>query len=298
MNHNLALWHLFFRVVETGSLIKAAKDLRLDPSVASRRLATLEYQLKVQLINRSTRKLSLTEAGMLAYEQMLPLLNEVDSIVSNISNNELAGRIKVTAPVNIGEHYVTQWLTMFQQKNPAIIFDLILSDDCLDLRKEGVDLAIRIGELPSSTLIAKKLGNISGTLCASPIYLEKYGTPLHPQDLKKHRSIIYSLHKNTNPTRLQLSCNDRIERVELSSYFHLNNVGAIYRAVCDGAGIHAGPTWLFNKDIQDGKLIRLLPDWILPELPVHLLRVKNDYVLSRISTLSDWIEKCWQAEKI
>ncbi|WP_340614602.1 LysR family transcriptional regulator [Xenorhabdus thailandensis] len=298
MNHDLALWHLFFRIVEKGSLIKAAKDLRLDPSVASRRLATLEHQLKVQLINRSTRKLSLTDTGILAYEKMRPLLNEVDSILSDISGNSLAGKIKITAPVNFGEHYVTQWLTIFQQKNPDIIFDLVLSDNCLDLRQEGIDLAIRIGELSVSTLVAKKLGNISGVLCASPVYLNKYGTPLHPQDLTKHRSIIYSLHQNAYPTRLQLSCNGHIERVELSSSFYLNNVGAIYQAVCDGAGIHAGPMWLFNKAIQDGKLIRLLPDWTLPILPVHLLRSQNSYVLNRIIALSDWIEKCWPTEGI
>ncbi|WP_338884783.1 LysR substrate-binding domain-containing protein [Xenorhabdus sp. TH1] len=298
MNHDLALWHLFFRIVEKGSLIKAAKDLRLDPSVASRRLATLEHQLKVQLINRSTRKLSLTDTGILAYEKMRPLLNEVDSILSDISGNSLAGKIKITAPVNFGEHYVTQWLTIFQQKNPDIIFDLVLSDNCLDLRQEGIDLAIRIGELSVSTLVAKKLGNISGVLCASPVYLNKYGTPLHPQDLTKHRSIIYSLHQNAYPARLQLSCNGHIERVELSSSFYLNNVGAIYQAVCDGAGIHAGPMWLFNKAIQDGKLIRLLPDWTLPILPVHLLRSQNSYVLNRIIALSDWIEKCWPTEGI
>ncbi|KLU16787.1 MULTISPECIES: LysR family transcriptional regulator [Xenorhabdus] len=298
MNHDLALWHLFFRIVEKGSLIKAAKDLRLDPSVASRRLTTLEHQLKVQLINRSTRKLSLTDAGMLAYEKMRPLLNEVDSILSDISGNSLAGKIKITAPVNFGEHYVTQWLTIFQHKKPDIIFDLVLSDNCLDLRQEGIDLAIRIGELSVSTLVAKKLGNISGVLCASPAYLTKYGTPLHPQDLTKHKSIIYSLHQNAYPARLQLSCNGHIERVELSSSFHLNNVGAIYQAVCDGAGIHAGPMWLFNKAIQDGKLIRLLSDWTLPILPVHLLRSQNSYVLNRIIALSDWIEKCWLTEGI
>ncbi|MCC8365215.1 LysR family transcriptional regulator [Xenorhabdus sp. PB61.4] len=299
MNHDLALWQLFFRIAEKGSLIKAAKDLRLDPSVASRRLAALEQQLKVQLINRSTRKLSLTEAGKLAYFRMLPLLNEIDNTLSDISGNALSGIIKITAPVSFGEHYVTQWLTVFQHKNPDIIFDIVLSDSCLDLRQEGIDLAIRIGELPDSTLIAKKLGNISGVLCASPKYLAKYGTPMYPQDLTKHKSIIYSLHQNIHPTNLQLSRNELIERVELFGSFYLNNVGAIYQAVCDGAGIHAGPKWLFNNAIKDRILIQLLPDWTLPSLPVHLLRVQNNYVLNRILILSDWITECWkQVENI
>ncbi|MEQ1963845.1 LysR family transcriptional regulator [Xenorhabdus khoisanae] len=294
MNYDLTLWHLFFRIVERGSLTKAAKDLRLDPSVASRRLAALEHQLKVQLINRSTRKLSLTAAGTLAYEQMRPLLNEMDGILGDISNKALAGKIKITAPVNFGERYVTQWLTLFQLQNPDITFDLVLSDQCLDLRQEGIDLAIRIGELPSSALVAKKLGNMSGILCASPEYLLKHGTPEHPQDLSHHKSIIYSLHQHISPTRLQLSRNHEVEQVELSGSFYLNNVGAIYQAVCHGAGIHAGPAWLFSEAIHNGKLIRLLTEWQLPALPVHLLRMKSHYVPNRISVLMDWMVSCWQ----
>ncbi|PHM44535.1 LysR family transcriptional regulator [Xenorhabdus mauleonii] len=294
MNYDLALWHLFFRIVERGSLIKAAKDLHIDPSVASRRLATLEHQLKVQLINRSTRKLSLTAAGAVAYEQMRPLLDEIEGVLGDISNKSLAGKIKITAPVNFGEHYVTQWLTIFQLRHPDITFDLVLSDQCLDLRQEGIDLAIRIGELPASTLIAKKLGNMSNVLCASPEYLLKHGTPEHPQDLSYHKSVIYSLHQNTSPTRLQFSRGHAVEHVDLSGNFYLNNVGAIYQAVCHGVGIHAGPAWLFNDAILNKKLVRLLPDWQLPTLPVHLLRMKSHYVPSRISALIDWITLRWK----
>ncbi|MDX7991293.1 LysR family transcriptional regulator [Xenorhabdus littoralis] len=294
MNHDLTLWHLFFRIVERGSLTKAAKDLHLDPSVASRRLAILEHQLKVQLINRSTRKLSLTAAGTVAYEQMRPLLDEMDSVLGDISNKSLAGKIKITAPVNFGERYVTQWLTLFQHQNPDITFDLVLSDQCLDLRQEGIDLAIRIGELPASTLIAKNLGNMSGVLCASPEYLLRHGTPEHPQDLNYHKSVIYSLHQNASLTRLQLSRDHVVEHAELSGNFYLNNVGAIYQAVCRGVGIHAGPAWLFNEAILNKKLVRLLPDWQLPTLPVHLLRMKSHYVPSRISALIEWIVLCWK----
>ncbi|CDG16113.1 LysR family transcriptional regulator [Xenorhabdus doucetiae] len=294
MNHDLTLWQLFFRIVERGSLTKAAKDLRLDPSVASRRLAALEHQLKVQLINRSTRKLSLTAAGTLAYEQIRPLLYEMDGILGDISNKSLAGKIKITTPVNLGERYVTQWLTLFQHQYPDITFDLVLSDNCLDLQQEGIDLAMRIGELPASSLVARKLGNMAGVLCASPDYLQKYGTPRHPQDLSFHKTIIYSLHQHISPTRLQLSRDHEIEQIELSGNFYLNNVGAIYQAVCHGAGIHAGPAWLFNEAIYSGKLVKLLPDWQLPALPVHLLRMKSHYVPHRISVLMDWMVLCWQ----
>ncbi|WP_237385586.1 LysR family transcriptional regulator [Xenorhabdus sp. Sc-CR9] len=294
MNYDLTLWHLFFRIVERGSLTKAAKDLRLDPSVASRRLAALEHQLKVQLINRSTRKLSLTTAGTMAYEQMRPLLNEMDGILSDISNKSLAGKIKITAPVNLGERYVTQWLTLFQHQHPDIIFDLVLSDKCMDLRHEGIDLAIRIGKLPASSLVAKKLGDMVGVLCASPEYLQKHGTPVHPQDLSHHKSIIYSLYQNSHPTRLLFHRDHVTEQVELSGNFYLNNAGAIYQAVCLGAGINAGPAWLFNEDILSGKLVRLLPDWQFPELPVHLVRIKSHYVPSKISALMDWLVLCWK----
>ncbi|PHM74873.1 substrate binding domain-containing protein [Xenorhabdus kozodoii] len=257
MNHDLTLWQLFFRIVERGSL---------------------------------------TTAGTLAYEQMRLLLNEMDGILRDISNKSLAGKIKITAPVNFGERYATQWLTLFQHQNPDITFDLVLSDSCLDIRQEGIDLAIRIGELPASRLVAKKLGNMLGVLCASPSYLLKHGTPKHPQDLSYHKAIIYSLHQHISSTRLQLFRAHEVKQVELSGNFYLNNVGAIYQAVCHGVGIHAGPAWLFNEAIQSGQLIRLLPDWQLPALPVHLLRMKSHYVPHRISVLMDWIALCWQKE--
>ncbi|PHM50879.1 transcriptional regulator PtxR [Xenorhabdus miraniensis] len=138
-----------------------------------------------------------------------------------------------------------------------------------------------------------------GILCASPEYLLKHGTPKHPQDLSHHKSIIYSLHQHISPTRLQLFRNHvvrkhEIEQVELSGSFYLNNVGAIYQAVYHGAGIHAGPAWLFDEAIDSGKLIRLLPDWQLSALPVHLLRMKSHYVPNRISVLIDWIALCWK----
>ncbi|POA17309.1 LysR family transcriptional regulator [Pseudomonas sp. FW300-N1A1] len=296
-NDDTSIWRLFFRVVDRGSLTKAAEDFQLEPSSVSRQITALEKRLSTQLLNRTTRKISLTCAGMRAYEQMRPLIDEMDYVVANldVSLPTLHGLVRVSAPVNFGERYVTSWLATFQRLNPGITVDLELSDRALDLMAEGVDVAIRVGHLPVSTLIARRLGTMSHVLCASPGYLAAHGTPLHPHDLPEHKAIIYSWLSERNPTRIALEHKGQVESVELSGCFFLNNVGAIYRAMLDGVGLHAGPRWLFNDSLKSGELVHLLPQWSLPALPVNLVRLKSPFVPDRIVALCDWLAECWEA---
>lgn len=295
-NDEVALWRLFFRIVERGSLSKAAEDLQLEPSSVSRRITALERRHKTQLLNRSTRNLSLTPAGARAYERMRPLIEEIDCALAELGVHSLnlTGTIRVTAPVSFGTRYVTSWLTAFQRSHPGVVLDLVLSDRCLDLMAEGIDVAIRIGEMPPSELVVRRLGTMPNIICASPAYLAEFGTPKRPVDLSVHRAVLYSLGRDKHLARLKMERAGVTENVELASTFFLNNVDAIHCAVLNGAGIHAGPSWLFNTALQSGELVQVLRDWSLLALPVHVVRLKGRYVPLRIATLCDWLLYCWR----
>ncbi|MFJ7142826.1 LysR family transcriptional regulator [Pseudomonas protegens] len=295
-NQDNAAWRIFFRVVERGSLTLAAEDLHLEPSSVSRQLTALERRLNSQLLNRSTRKVSLTPVGTRAYEQMRPLIEEMDALLAGLDQQQttLSGRLRVSAPVALGERHVATWLAAFQQRHPHIVLDLLLCDRALDLMAEGIDLALRVGHLPASSLVARPLGALSHGLYASPGYLQTHGTPQHPGDLPAHRALIYSWMTEHSPSQLTLTRQGQVENVELNGSFYLNNVGAIRAALLAGAGLHAGPDWLLDEALQRGELRRLLPQWQLPALPVNLLRLHSRFVPERVSTLSDWLAECWQ----
>jgi len=233
-----------------------------------------------------------------AYEQMRPLLDEMEGVIAGLdgASPAIAGTIRLTAPVNFGERHLVPWLTSFQKQHPQILLDLILSDSRLDLRSEAIDLALRVGELPLSDLVARRIGHMPNLLCASRSYVDACGFPARPQDLTGHRAILYSLGQERHRTRLRLSKGGKDVSVELQGVFYLNNAGAILQAVRQGAGIHAGPKWLFQEGIRSGELVELLPDWQLPGLPVHLVRLSNQYEAKRVKALGDWIANCWAEE--
>lgn len=295
MNDEVSLWRLFFRIVERGSLSKAAEDLQLEPSSVSRRITALEKRLKVQLLYRSTRNLSLTAAGERAYEKMRPIIEDMEGVLTDLDARSpiVSGTIRITAPVSFGECYVTRWLMAFQRQHPAVLFDLVLSDNRLDLMEEGFDLAIRIGEMSASDLVVRRLGDMPNIICASPAYLAETSVPRRPADLRLHRAVVYSLSREKHLSRLKMERAGETQHVELTGIFFLNNVGAIRQAVIGGAGIHAGPAWLFKSCLETGELVQLLPDWRLAALPVHLVRLKSRYVPHRITALYDWLYQCW-----
>ncbi len=213
-------------------------------------------------------------------------------------STELSGTIRITAPVNLGERFLAGWLTAFQHVHPDIIIDLVLSDRSMDLIQEGIDIALRIGHLPDSELVARKIGDVHGVLCASPAYLEKHCTPEEPAQLARHSTVIYSWRQDGRPTQLTLTRGTLQKTVELRGTFFANHVGAIHQAVLDGAGFHAGPIWLFGDAIREGRLVPVLTDWQLPVLPVHILRLKHPYVPARFSALSDWLVDSWKNEPL
>ncbi|WP_313739119.1 LysR family transcriptional regulator [Pseudomonas sp.] len=295
MNDDISLWRLFFRIVERGSLTKAADDHDLEPSSVSRRISSLEKRLNVRLLNRTTRQVAMTEAGSRAYELMKPLIDEMEGVIADLDGGSplIAGTVRMTAPVNFGERHLVPWLTAFQRQHPQVLLDLVLSDSRIDLRGEAMDLALRVGELPVSDMLTRRIGSMPSGLYASPAYVRAHGLPQKPQDLATHRAILYSLGQERHRTRLRLQRDGKEVSVELQGVFYLNNVGGILQAVRQGAGFHPGPRWLFQEWVDSGELVELLPEWGLTGLPVHLVRLNNRYEPKRVKALEDWIEQCW-----
>jgi DNA-binding transcriptional LysR family regulator len=194
-NDDLAAWRIFFRVVELGSISKAASEANVEPSSVSRRISTLESRVGAQLLTRTARAITLTDAGSQAYEKIRVLIGELDSATDELQleHTELSGLIRLSAPISLGDHDVlVQWLAEFQKQNPQVEIELMLSNAYVDLLESNIDLAIRIGALKDERLIARSLGDMHAIMCASPDYLTEHGTPTHPSELTEHRKVIYT----------------------------------------------------------------------------------------------------------
>ena len=295
-NDDLAAWRLFFRVIELGSITKAADEANIEPSSVSRRLSTLEAKIGSQLLTRTARSIKLTAAGSQAYDKILPLIQELDGETENLVSEKyhLSGFIRLSAPVSFGDHDgLVHWLAAFQKQYPKVVIELLLSNAYMDLLENNIGLAIRVGNLAEERLIAHKLGILSSILCASPEYLAQYGIPKHPEDLKNHRKIIYT--GAISKGYLSLSKDKEDYQVELVGQMRINHLNAIYRATLAGVGIHLmAPLWHCKEDLKSGRLVQILPEWSLPNLTVHLLRLPQRHTPQRILVLSQWLQKSWQ----
>ncbi|MCG7588778.1 LysR family transcriptional regulator, partial [Photobacterium sp. OFAV2-7] len=185
--------HVFIRVVETGSITKAAEQLNLAKSAVSKRLSELENRLNSKLINRTTRKSSLTEAGTLYYQQVKQILEEVDELNNRISSatQHLEGSLKLALPLSFGLSQLAPALDIYAKKYPNLKIETDFSDRKVDIVEEGFDLAFRIGHIEDSSFRARKIAPIKHVLCASPEYLEQHGTPASLEELKSHRFLKY-----------------------------------------------------------------------------------------------------------
>lgn len=294
-NDDLAAWRIFFRVIELGSISKAANEANVEPSSISRRLSSLEQRVGTQLLNRSSRSVTLTKAGTHAYEKIRLLVDEIDHATDALvlEPSTLPELIRLAAPISLGDHDVLlRWLTDFQIRHPAIQIELKLSNSFVDLLEENIDLAIRVGTLKDERLIARPLGEMRAIICASPHYLQQYGTPQHPSDLLNHRQVIYT----GMMARGKITLTRGEEQFSLipQGHMRINHLNAIHRAVLAGAGIHLiAPLWHCVDDLQTGRLIQILPEWRLPSSPVHLMRRPHRHTPQRVQALSDWLHSHW-----
>ena len=266
-------------IVDEGSLVAAARRLRRSPPAVTRALSALENRVGARLVERTTRQLSPTEAGRRLADESRALLSAYDQAVAEISPAPVRGLIRITAPVQFGRRHVAPLVTVFLKKFPDTQVELVLHDRHLDLIEEALDVAIRIGSLSDSSLLVRRVGEVRRILVASPAYLARRGTPAQPADLSGHDTIF--------STGSSVSLEWRFGRhrravVRLCPRFLVNDVDAQLAAARSGQGIARVLSYQALEDVEAGHLIRLLPTFEPPPIPVQLVHVSRAYVQPKV----------------
>lgn len=279
----------FVRVVKAGSLSGAAERLNIAKSAVSRRLADLEARLGVQLLTRTTRRLNLTESGRQYYERCLTILADMEEAELAITSGDIAlsGTLRIAAPVSFGISHLSPVLDEFLLQHPELKLELDLNDRTLNFMEEEVDLAIRIGRLEDSSLVARKLADTQMIVCASPDYLTKYGEPTHPQELEQHTGLGYSYSKSHYWHFIGEDNKDI--PVRINERMRANNGDVLLKAAIDGLGIIMTPDFIGNNAIQNGQLIPILTDYGLTAGDIYAIYPRQRYLPQRLRVLIDYL---------
>jgi DNA-binding transcriptional LysR family regulator len=278
----------FVRIVETGSLTAAAQRLDVSLTAVVRGLSALERALGVRLLNRTTRRIALTEEGREYFERCRRVLADVDEAESALTDRRHApaGRLSVTAPVMFGRLHVAPVINGFLAEHERMRVELLLLDRVIDLLEEGVDLAIRIAPLPDSSLVAVPLGRTEWVLCASPAYLARHGTPAHPGELARHRAV-RSTGRGTGSEWSFVRGTDKTQ-LTLADCFVCNQVEATLDACVAGLGLGRFLGYQVRALEAEGRLVRVLPEWQAPPVTVNLVHAQSRLLSPRIRAFMDW----------
>jgi DNA-binding transcriptional LysR family regulator len=290
MKDRLNGMRVFAQVVEAKSFSAAADKLGMSKSLASRHVSALERSLAVKLLNRSTRKLSLTEAGALFYEHCARIVQEAELAESRLTRtqSEPAGLVRVTAVPAFAVRHVLPALADFYQKYPKIQVKLFCSNRPLDLGDEGFDLGIRVSFSPASNLVARKLAANRSVLCASPAYLKRHGAPRRIEDLGKHECVLFP---PIAPKGVWTLRRDRRKySVRVAGVFETDEMDVVRAAVAAGLGIGILPIYMVGDDLRQGQLVPLLREFqVVPESAIYLVYLPNRTLSSRVRALIDFL---------
>ncbi|ABC91328.1 probable transcriptional regulator protein, LysR family [Rhizobium etli CFN 42] len=278
---------IFARVVEAGSFTVAARLLAMPKTTVSRRIAALEREFGVRLLQRTTRSLRLTDAGRLYYEESSEALRTLEQANLRLAEAraEPAGTIRISAPVGFGGHFLAAAIFDFLAAYPKTKVELRLTDDRLNLIENGIDLAFRTGILEDSTLIARKLGSTYRILCASPGYLARCGTPGRPADLTAHDCVIAGPSAANAPWVLEGA--DIRETVTVSGRFAANEMQAVMAAAIAGYGIAQLPHGVAEACIADGRLRRVLDGYTTPAGGLHVVYPSSQHLSPLVKAFID-----------
>lgn len=282
---------VFVLVVKNGSFAKAADELQLNPSAVSRRISHLEERLGVQLLNRTTRSLSLTEVGERYFNRCLSILAEIEEAEQEARQHseQPQGLLTVSCSTLFAHRYAIDCIPVFLEQYPHLQVRLILTDDVIDIVQDGIDVAIRVGELADTSLASTKLASNRRIICAAPKYIERHGIPKTPDDLAHHNCLILSAHKTTlNQWRFK----DKSELREISvrGNLEINSGAALYQAVVTGLGIGRISAVLAENDLKSGRLVRLLTDYEDDnDGGIYAIFSRHRYLLPKVRVFVDFL---------
>lgn len=287
---------IFVRVVELNSFAAAAQEAEMSATMVAKHIRALEARLGSRLLNRNTRRQSLTEVGKLYYDRCKLLLAEIDAVESSVSALHSAprGTLRVTAPVSFGTRRLAPALAEFVRLYPDVNIDLALSDRVIDLVDEGFEAAIRIGRLADSQLVARPLHPYRSLLCASPDYLQRRGKPKAPQDLSAHDCLDFTFSGPRGRWRLLRDGKEQI--VNFTPRLRANNGEALRQAAIAGLGILLQPEVLIADDVKAKRLVALLPAWTSPARPMHIVYLRDRHATPKLQCFVEFIVKRFKAE--
>lgn len=284
---------VFAAVAEGGGFTAAAGRLGSTKAMVSAQVRRLEAELGATLFVRTTRRVSLTEAGRQLFEESAPLLRELEAVLDRAgggSGGALRGTLRLTVPGNYLAGGLAQRLARFAALHPQLQLDLVATDTVLDLVGEGFDLAIRGGWLPDSTLRAVRLGQFEQWVVAAPAYLARHGLPRAPQDLAGHRWVTLSLLRA--PLTWTFTHRGGARRiVRMQPAARCNTPVAVQELVREGLGISALTDYMARADVEQGRLVRLLPGWTLPSGGIHAVYPSSRHVPAKVRALIDFLRQ-------
>ena len=289
--NKLQAMEVFVQVVDAGGFTRASEALQLPKATVSTLVASLETALSVKLLHRTTRHVSVTVDGAAYYERCLRILADVKDAEESLSRTRLSpsGRLRVDAPTGLANEVLVPALPSFFEQYPDIQLELGCSDRPVDLVEEGVDCAVRGGQLGDSSLIARRVGVLNFVTCAAPSYLERFGTPCHPRELERHRCVNYFSSKTGKIYSWDFTRDgERIEMM-LPGVIALNDSNAYLQAGLAGLGI------IMMTDVQlashgtSGRLLRVLEDWSTDPLPIHVVYPQNRHLSAKVRVFVEWV---------
>lgn len=295
----------FVRVVETGAFARAAERMGISKSILSRRVARLEEQLGAKLLTRTAQGAQPTDIGEAYYARASNILAELEAAQEIVADavTQIAGTIRITAPLSFGTQHLAPALADFARMHPKVELDVSLNDRTVDLLAGGYDMAVRIGNLQDSALVARKIAPVRGVVVASPTYLDERGRPEHPRDLAEHSLLFYANIPAYEQWRFRVG--DRWEHVKGQARFRADNGEMLREAACAGLGIVILPSFIASRAIQSGALEVLLRDFPLEEIGLHLvmppgrastarIRALIEFLAARFGPEPNW-DPCWMA---
>lgn len=285
---------LFAMVVRHGSFSAASRALDLATSVLSTAVSQLEEELGVRLLNRTTRSLSLTEAGQLYHEKCVEMLAAAEMAEEIVAGGvgEIAGRLRISAASDTAQKIVLPALAPLARLHPKLLLDIVVDDRIVDMTTQAIDLSIRSGWLRDSSLVARKLGDLHEMLVASPNYLRRFGVPESPESLREHR--IVGFNRFAEPTTLVFkSATGESTRILLTPGAMTDNVAMLRDFAVQGFGVARLPSYVVQRELASGELILLLPAWVLPGAGIYAVTLKRTLqppkVSAAIAAISDYL---------
>ncbi|WP_280154112.1 LysR family transcriptional regulator [Piscinibacter sp. XHJ-5] len=283
----------FVRVVEAGTFTKAADSLAMPKPTVTRLVQSLEAHLETQLLNRTTRRVTVTADGAAYYDRALRLLNDVDELESSMTRAKVnpRGRLRIDVGSPVGQLLLIPALPDFYAKYPNIQIDLGVSDRPVDLISENVDCVLRGGEITDQSLVARRIGEFHSLVCATPAYLKRHGMPQHPRDLESDAHTVVNYFSHRTGRVYPFTFNKDGERIEVRGrhVLSVNDSNAGLAAGLAGLGIVWTTSFMAQSHIQAGTLQPVLLDWCADSLPIHVVYPPNRHLSTKVRVFVDWV---------